>query len=518
MKTLTRWCAVILFGMAGFTGLRGAVWMGPLFTDHAVLQRGKPVPVWGHGQPGEKITVTFLGQAVEAVTGKDERWVATLAPMEANSTGSDLVAKGNDTVTLHDVVVGEVWLASGQSNMEMTVDYPAYPVFRVVNSAAESASAHEPLIREFKVAKISGPRPNDVVSEFWQCSQPDTVKLFSATGYFFAREIFGKLHVPVGIINSSYGATPIEAWMSRTSLEENSVGGAVKDRWNATLEAYAQKWRDYAAWALLREKAARGDMAAAAAAQAQTKGRTAMRPPSEVFGPDTPGGLYDGMIDPLLPCALRGFLWYQGEANTRRPGEYHALLTGLIEGWRRSFNQGELPFFWVQLPNFSPGGDAAGRAWALFREGQDQTLAVPATGQAVTIDIGESKNIHPANKQDVGHRLALLAEAKVYGLDVVWTGPRFTNCATEGSGMRVRFSEVHGQLKASGGVAGGFEIAGADQHFYPAQATIDGAGVIVKAEQVKEPVAVRYAFTNDPRANLKDESGLPAVPFRSDNW
>jgi sialate O-acetylesterase len=510
--------ATILKAMIGLLLLAShasaGVWMAPLFTDHAVLQRGKPVPVWGKADPGEKIAVTFLGQKLETTTGADRRWSVTLAAMEANARGSDLVVRGNDVLAFHDVVVGEVWLASGQSNMEMTVHYPGYPQFRVLNSAAETAAGDYPLIREFKVAKNAGPRPNDIVCESWQRCAPDTVGLFSATGYFFAREIHRVLQVPVGIINSTYGATSVEPWMSRIDLASDPAFAVVHERWDRVLDDYPRRWREYETWAGVRDRAAGGDVAGAA----PLKRPPALRPPSEAFGPDTPGALFEGMIAPLIPYGLRGCLWYQGEGNVTRAGEYHALFSAMIQGWRRSFGQGDLPFFWVQLASFAPGGDGAGRTWPRLREAQDRTLALPMTGQAVTTDIGDPKVIHPPNKQEVGRRLALLAEARVYGIDVACAGPVFTAAVPASGALQVRFSGVHGRLAAAHGALRGFEVAGADRQFHPASARIEGTSVIVQAPEVGAPVAVRYAWRNDPDATLTDDSRLPAAPFRSDSW
>jgi sialate O-acetylesterase len=494
--------------------VHAAVWLGPPFTDHAVLQRGKPVPVWGRAEPGEKIRVHFLDQAVDTTAAADGRWAVSLAPMEASARGADLEVRGADTVTLHDVVVGEVWLASGQSNMEMVVDYPAYPQFRVLNAAAEAEAARFPLIREFKVAKICGPRPNDVVSEAWQCCAPDTVALFSATGFFFARELHRKLNVPVGIINSAYGATPIETWMSRTSLQEEPGFAAVRERWSRALEDYAAKWKAYDAWAERRARAGNGERTA----DVELGQQPSLRPPSEAFGPDTPSGLYEGMIQPLVPYAVRGFLWYQGEANVGRYAEYDRLLAALIRGWRRSFAQGDLPFFWVQLPSFSPRGDALGTSWPLMREAQSRVLTLPSTGQAVTIDIGDARIIHPPNKQEVGRRLALLAEARAYGYDVPCTGPVFAGSTVEGGGIRARFTSITGKLASRDGILRGFEVAGSDRRFHDAIAEVAGESVLARSPEVKAPAALRYAWHNDPTATLTDDSRLPAAPFRSDNW
>jgi len=415
--------------------------------------------VWGRAQPGEHVTVSFGGQALGATADADGRWVVVLAPLPPDATGSDLQVAGLTTVVLHDVVVGDVWLCAGQSNMEFTVDNHN-PVYRVENAAAEVAAATFPLIRQFKVGRRASAVPVDTAAGDWQVCSPATVGQFTAVGYFFARDLFNRLQVPVGLINCTWAGTPIESWLSPAALA--ALPGLIPDK-------------------------------------------------------PRPGALFNGMVHPLLPYALRGILWYQGESNVGRPAAYAAEFPELIRAWRSHFGEAELPFFWVQLANFA-AADPSGRSWAFLREAQSKALALPATGQALAIDLGEKANIQPHNKQEVGRRLALLAKAKVYGIGVDSSGPVFDRLEPAGPALRVRFKFAAEGLTASGRLLQSFEIAGADRRFFPASALIEGDSVVVRAPQVPQPVAVRYAWTNAPEANLFGGTGLPAAPFRTDDW
>jgi sialate O-acetylesterase len=510
--------AALLAGLAGGCMAPGPVAtartdasLAPVFSDHAVLQRGKPVPVWGAAGASDPISVTFRGQTVRTTAGKDGRWIAYLAPLAASSEPADLVVVGQNTVTVHDVVVGEVWLCSGQSNMEFTVNNGG-SVYRVDNAQAEVASADYPLIRQLRIehAVATGPAAT-VKTGGWQPASPQTVGEFTAVGYFFARDIHRALGVPVGIVLSSWGGTPIESWMSDGARGATSVAGTLDARWQ----------KEMAEWPPDRVARYPVEMAEWQKAQANAEAAHTMNPlhwpppPATDDSPARPGGLFNGMIAPVQPFAMRGILWYQGEANADRAGEYAELLAAMIHSWRAGWDQGDLPFYVVQLANF---GDKTNRAWARLRDAQAQALGVPATGMAVTIDIGNAQNIHPSNKQDVGRRLALIAKAKVYGIPGEYSGPLFEGSAREGNALRVRFTHAGAQLVSRGGPPTALEIAGADGVFCPASAAIEGDTLLVSSWVASEPVAVRYAWTNAPDANLYNGAGLPAAPFRSDNW
>lgn len=441
--------------------------LAPLFRDHAVLQSDKPVPVWGTAAPGEHVSVAFAGQSVGATAGPDGRWIAFLAPLAANPVGSDLTVTGSQAAAVHDVVVGEVWLCAGQSNMEFPVSEGAA---RVENAPAEVAAARYPLIRQFREAHRASPAPLDAAGGDWRACSPETVGAFSAVGYFFARDLFNRLGVPVGIIACTWSSTPIEAWMSPAALAE------------------FPGFSNGHSWVQGRED------------------------------PWVPGSVFNGMVHPLLPFAVRGILWYQGESNIGRAGAYARQFPALITALRSHFGQGDLPFLWVQLAGFRAAQDPRGELLPALREAQSKALALPATGQAVAIDIGEPASINPRNKQEVGRRLALIAKAKVYGLSVDYSGPAFERADPEGPAIRVRFRFTGEGITASGKPLQAFEVAGADRVFHPARAVIQGTTLLVESPLVRQPVAVRYAWRNAPEANLFSGAGLPAAPFRSDDW
>ena len=508
---------LVLCVVLGASGLRGDVALAPLFADHAVLQRDKPVAVWGRAGAGETVAVTFLGRRVTTTAGSDNRWILFLPPLAANASGSDLVVQGKNTLAIHDVVVGEVWICSGQSNMEFLVGGKN---LRLLNADAEIAAAHYPLIRHIKIANKESDVPIDTAGGAWAVCSPATVGQFSAVGYFFAREIHRKLGIPIGLINSSWGGTRVEAWMSADTLESDPAFAVVGRRWRQTLADYPQKKAAFDASIVAWDKAepaarAAGSAALAAFLKANPK---PWYPPAGPGRPETPSGLFNAMIHPLLPYTIRGVIWYQGEANIARAYEYHRLFSAMITSWRACFGQGDFPFYWVQLPNFDQPNDPTHEAWAFLREAQAQTLSLPATGQAVAIDLGDPENIHPGNKQEVGRRLALIAKAKVYDIPIDFSGPVFAGATREGAAMRVKFKDAGTGLIAVGRPLQSFELAGADRQFHPAEAAIMGDTLLVRSPQVPAPVAVRYAWRNAPDANLQNGAGLPASPFRSDTW
>lgn len=501
---------------AVFSVARAEVTLAPLFTDHAVLQREKPIPVWGRAAAGEKVTVTFGRQSKSATAGVDGRWSVSLDKLGAESKGADLTVAGSNTLVVHDVVVGEVWLCSGQSNMEFTVS-------RAANAEKEIAAANFPLIRHVKIKNTVSESPADsVVTSGWEAASPATVGKFTAVGYFFARDIFEKLKIPIGLVHSSWGGTPVESWMNPATIEGKPAFAFVAERWEKNLADYPQKKADYDGITLPewteadKTAAAQGDEAHAAWLKAHPKPR-APRGRGDSW---TPTGLYNGMINPLVPYALRGTLWYQGESNAVHADEYQKLFSAMIAGWRKQFNQGNFPFLWVNLANYDVPTDETHETYAYLREAQTQTLEVANTGQAIAIDIGNPNDIHPTNKQEVGRRLALLAKNRVYGIPGEDSGPTFANITRAGSILLVSFGHANGGGLSTPGnkEVTAVEVAGADQKFYPALVRISRTVLAVTSVQVKEPVAVRYAWKNAPEANLYNAAGLPAVPFRSDNW
>jgi sialate O-acetylesterase len=409
---------------------------------------------------------------------------------------------------VRDVLVGDVWLCSGQSNM-------GFVVRNAKDAEREMAAADFPQIRQFKVPTVVAERPANDVSGSWTACSPATVGNFSAVAYFFARDLHQRLHVPIGIINSSWGGTQIEGWMSEPTLRADPAWKEIEARWQkllADFPAAQQKHEEAVA------KWNADEAAAKAAGKPFKKGK-----PRAPEGPGSrwmPAGMYNAMIAPLVPYGLRGAIWYQGENNAPRHAEYASLFTALIKQWRQDFGQPTLPFYFVQLANFESGAGNTGDVWAYEREAQAKALALPQTGMAVTIDVGEPKDIHPKNKQEVGRRLALHARAQLFGEKIETDGPTFRAAKREGNAMRVMLSHSVGLklelAKEDGRVS--FEIAGADRKFVPATARVDGRALIISAESVPEPVAVRYAWRNSPDARLFNGAGLPAAPFRSDRW
>ena len=413
---------------------------------------------------------------------------------------------GKNTVALTDILVGEVWLASGQSNME-------WPLKSAANGEHEVAAANLPPLRLFSVLRHVAEQPIDTVTGSWQPCTPESVRMFSAVAYYFARDLQRKLGVPVGVIGTYWGGTPIESWMSAATLRSTAAWPAIDARWqkdSADFPAYKLRYpAERAAWGKAEEHAK----------ATHTKNPLAWPPPP--MGPGTPfepSGLFNGMIAPLQPYALRGVIWYQAEQNWPRPEEYAELFPAMIRSWRDQWGLGDFPFYFVQLANFIVVNDPTNRAWARIREAQTRALTLPATDMAVTIDIGNPKDIHPLNKQELGRRLALIAKARVYGIGGDFSGPMLERITREGAALRVHFSHAATGLIAYDKPVQSLEIAGADRKFYPATAGIEHGTLLVSAPAVKEPVAVRYAWSNAPVANLYNGAGLPAPPFRSDPW
>ncbi|HSW46828.1 MAG TPA: sialate O-acetylesterase [Phycisphaerae bacterium] len=478
-----------------------------LFGDHMVLQRDLPVPVWGTARAGESVTVTLGDQTVSAMTDDKGRWKVTLGPLSAGGP-LEMTIAGENTITIRDVLVGEVWVGSGQSNM-------GWPVSRAKDGEQE-AEARFPKIRLLHVDRIVADEPQHEVGGHWKLCSPQTVGNFSAVAYFFGRELHRHLKVPVGIINSSRGGTPAEAWTAKTALEGNPLYQPIFDRWEQTINDYVAKERAASTTKTDGGPAGNGNNQASKRPSSQTATQYSDDPRES---PHRPGALYNGMIHPLMPYAIRGVIWYQGESNAPRAYQYRELMPTLIRTWREQWGQGDFPFLMVQLANFqSRQKEPYTSDWAELREAQSRTLALPRTGMAVAIDIGDPKDIHPANKQDVARRLALAARAIAYGEKIPYSGPLYDSMKAEGGGIRLRFSHTNGGLEAKGGELKGFGIAGRDRKFVDAKAVVDGDTVVVSSEQVAEPVAVRYAWADAPLCNLYNGAGLPASPFRTDDW
>ena len=488
-KFLPRVVATLAFALS--LSARADVSLPAIFSDHMVLQRDARVPVWGTAAAGEKITVEFSGKSQSTTAGTDGKWRVTLANLKS-SAPQTLTIRGNNTIIIQDVLVGEVWLGSGQSNMAFTVN-------RAKDFDAEKAAATFPLIRHFKEESGAAATPQSVGKGHWEICAPVTVGGFSAALYFFGRELHQTLRVPVGLINSSVGGTAIELWIAddvQKGSKELQAAIAAAPRPPAVASTPAPVVDN---------------------PPAEKKSVTATAPKTKAAArPALSGGLFNGKISPLIPFAIRGALWYQGEANSTpaKAPLYEHQLALLIRDWRARWGD-ELPFAWVQLPNFI----GTGRDWPLVREAMLKTLALPKTGMAIAIDVGEANDIHPKNKQAVGHRLALWALGTVYDQKVAATsGPLPAGHEIRGREIVLRFKHTGGGLVAKDGELKGFVLAGPDHTWQPAQARIVGDTVVVTSPSVAAPLAARYAWENFPTCNLFNAAGLPASPFRTDDW
>lgn len=519
--------SILIFALMIIVGFAHAATRLPgFFTDNMVLQRDKPVPVWGWDDPGAKVTVSFAGQSKEATANADGKWMLKLDPMAANSEAQSLVVN-NGAIQLNNVVIGDVWICSGQSNMEWTINQSLNPI-------EEAQTANLPLIRHMKLAHKQGGFRVDDVSSYWIPAQPQSIANFTAVGYYFARRLHGELGVPIGLIGTNWGGTRIEPWTPpvgfRQVPELNAVSAQVEQ---ADIETeigranYIKALKEMSLWA-----------SDAADLLEQGKLKLPARPkmPDDGATHQSPTRIYNEMIHPLIPFAVRGAIWYQGESNGNEGESYYQKKQALISGWRELWGQGDFPFYFVQLASFQAanGNPAVGDGWARLREAQVKSLNIPNTGMAVTIDIGHPTDIHPKNKQDVGARLAQWALAKEYRQDIVPSGPLYQSMQVEGSAIRLSFDHVGQGLMAGkktilesykpveelpAGSLKRFSIAGADRVFHWAEARIDGDTVVVSSSQVPAPVAVRYAFSMNPEgANFYNKDGLPASPFRTDNW
>lgn len=480
---------VLLIALAGIAV--ADVRLPGMFSDSMVLQRDIKLPVWGWAAPGEAVTVAIPGQKVTATADEDGRWRVTLAPLKADGQTHEMTVSGQNTIVIKDVLVGEVWLCSGQSNM-------AFGVQNGQDAAAEIVAANYPRLRRYYTRRMPSPAPLADHKGNWAVCSPQTVGNWTGTGYFFARELQNRLDVPVGIIEASKGSVPIQTFLSIQSLKNvPSV--------RAEMEVYEQQLQ-------VRLKALKDSKPDAVDPHAEEG------PPGTLFR--QPAAIYNSSIFPIAPYALRGALWYQGEGDVDRPEYYAQALPALIDDWRQRWEH-DFAFGVVQLPNFKrPQREAINQGWSDFREAQCRGVqAVKNAGIVATIDIGEAFNIHPKNKQEVGKRLALWALANVYGkTDVIWSGPQYRSMSLEGEKIRIQFSHVAGGLQAKGGKLKGFAIAGSDRFFHYADAQIDRETVTVWSEKVSGPVAVRYAWAENPVCNLFNDANLPAMPFRTDTW
>ncbi len=457
---------------------RADVKLPAIFGDHMVLQRGAKVPIWGKADPGERVTVRVGAQSHAATADAEGKWRVTLDPIES-SEPVEMTVAGKNAITFRDVLFGEVWVCSGQSNMGFTL--------KSATGGAEAVkSADRPRMRLFMVGRAIKETPQEELSEGkWDVCTPQTVGGFSAVAYFFGRDLQDTLNCPVGLIQPSWGGTRAEAWIPRPTFD------ALKLPYEP---AWTEQWLN----------------------PPHKPGAAKQEPPRPH---EAPACLYNGMIAPIAGYALRGVVWYQGETNTAYGEHYHRVLAALITSWRDAWGQGDpstgsgqdFPFLVVQLPNFKNQ-----RFWPITREAQARVAReLPNVGLAITIDVGESGDIHPKEKLTVAKRVAMVAKKMAYGLDVPHSGPVFRSMGVEGSKVIIRFDHLAGGLVTKGDMLEGFEVAGGDGKFVPARAAIEGETVVLSADGVATPKAVRYAWANDPKCTLYNKADLPAAPFEA---
>ena len=528
--------------------------MIPLFGDHMVLQQEAKVPIWGMADPGEKVTVAVGDHTASATAGADGTWRVELAPFANGTAPTTMTVTGKNTLTFQDVLIGDVWVCSGQSNMELTLASDATRLTAI-------PAANDPQLRLFLVARKLCLQPLTDLGGKWELCTPDSAKVFSAAGYFFGKELRADLKRPIGLIGTYWGGSTIQSWTSLSGLQKdppfqryldsyktNATNfDKLNDHYTEREAAYTdalKKWTDagykpaYDAW--VNAVRAAQKVHQPPPPQPQTFPPRPVEPPLPGGTQIAPANNFNGMIMPLLTYAIKGVIWYQGEYNAGDPLEYYDLLPRMITDWRAKWGQGDFPFLIVQLPSLFVKDDpsfprtVACDGWDTLRDAQEKTLAVPNTGMIVTLDIGG--RLHPTDKLDVGKRLALVARRDVYGEKIVASGPSYQSMQKDGNKITINFTQVNGGLTIGqspfpdpiGSYAfqpkdklAGFAIAGADKKWVEADAHIDGATVVVSSAQVADPMAVRYGWGSglfDAECNLYNKDGLPAAPFRTDDW
>lgn len=478
----------------GILLVRGEVRMAKVFSSHMVVQRDQPVHVWGLAARGEVVTVRFRNETAVATADELGRWSVNMRPGQAGGP-FQLTASGNmsekSSCVLDDVMVGDIWIASGQSNME-------FELARAEGASEDLRNASRPDLRLLVIKRnASSWIQEDIQSDGWSVSSEATAKAFSAVAWYFARELADREHVAIGVLDATWGGSPVEAWTRVAALAEDPEAAALWKAWGKV----QQKQADF----VLRQKMYEQDAALAKAA-----GTPASVPPHapqiEIW---QPGNLYNGMIAPLTRLPMRGVIWYQGEANgdADRAESYGSLFRLMIADWRRQWGISDFPFLYVQLANYRPG-----QWWPVVRDQQFNSLSVKNTAMAVTVDIGAAEDVHPRDKRSVGYRLSLLARDLVYGETIESSGPIARKLTQDGSSIRVWFDHADG-MSAQSGELKGFEVSGEDGKFVAAQAVVDGKTVLVFAHSVPFPIAVRYGWAGDPVCNLYNAAKLPAAPF-----
>ncbi len=510
MKNHARIFFAIIAALILPVGVRANISLPDVISDGMVLQQRQRVPIWGKADAGEVVTVRFAGQSKKTTAATNGTWLVRLDLMPANANPATMIISGRNTLELKNILVGEVWLVAGQSNMQRLLSETA-------NGEAAIAAANHPLIRLFNVSRQVGFKHAPPPLGTWQACSPQTVKEFSAAGYYFGVELEKELQVPIALINSSYGGSQAEAWTPvdyllasddlRPTVERTKIWDEERPRVRAEYDETLKKWR------------AEADKARAAGARPQPSPAV----PDALREYRIASSIYDGMIAPLIPFFIRGAIWYQGESNEARAQQYGVLLPTMIKAWRERWGEGDFPFGIVQLPNYrDPKTEPADEAWSHVREAQRRTtLNTPNTGLIVTIDIGEAHDIHPKNKLEVGKRVARWALADVYQRKLTRSGPMLREAKIASQKIILTFTDVGQGLRIrDGDKLEEFAIAGADHKWHWAEAKIVGKDrVEVWLDSVPQPLAVRYSFNDNPKhPNLTNETGLPAAPFRTDDW
>jgi len=504
---------VWLSAIGSLANLNADVVLPPLISENMLLQHSKPV-IWGKADPEEKITATLGTASLTVAADHDGGWRIEFPPIAPGPVG-DLVVSGKNTLTVRNVAAGDVWVASGQSNMNFAVD-------GVLNSREEISRADNPEIRMFTVSRKVSHDPLDSVSGRWEICSPESVAHWSAVAFFFARQLQRDLGKPIGVISSSWGGTTLQVWTPAEVIDADPEFKEIfRDRWLAQIAksqaAAAERYRiKLSEW----EKAAEESKASGSPEPAKPS------EPPKPEGSHLPSALYNGMIFGATRFPIKGAIWYQGESNANDADHYEKFLAAMIASWRKAWNIGDFPFLIVQLANYMPRReDPADSFWANLRDAQRRTaLSVPNTGLAIAIDVGEAANIHPRNKQEVGRRLALVAEAKVYNRPIVFSGPMFKEAKFNSGQAQIFFQpgSAIGLATSDGGKIKGFALAGGDRKFFWAEARIvetpGGPAIEANAPAVPNPVAVRYAWADNPDCNLVNGDHLPACPFRTDDW
>jgi len=487
-----------------------------VISDNMVLQQGMAVPVWGWADAGEKVAVSFAGKGAETTANEEGEWMVRLGPFAASSEPRELVVAGSGgtRLTVRNVLVGEVWIGSGQSNME-------FPLEPTINGEEFIRNANYPEVRLFYVPRRTAVAPLEDIEASWKPCSPQTVGLFSAVLYHFGRNLHEELGTPIGLIDTSRGATRAEPWTPPegfASVPELKEDLEWLNRANARYEkAKAAALDKMAAWLRTARQAAEEGRRIPEPPEWPRRERRHRRDPWQ-----DPATLYNAMVHPVIPYAIRGVIWYQGESNLGDGMFYYYRFKGLVQGWRMLWGQGDFPFYFVELApyDYSKHWRADPTALPALWDAQLRCLSIPKTGMAVTVDIGDADDIHPRNKHEVGRRLALWALAKTYGRDdIVYSGPLYKSYAVEDSSIRVSFTHTgSGLTTRDGGPIRGLTIAGEDRVFVPAEGRVEGDTIVVSSPKVTKPVAVRYAWQEVPTANLVNKEGLPASPFRTDKW